>query len=308
VHKILEAIRDSDSPITALSAYRPGTAWKSQFEQLTGTLKQLLEPTLTPSDMFDLVMQYYEPVFERMYYDDYPKRRKELDQIKILITGYGDLQSFVDDTALDPPDTGSGESHAEDEQRLILSTIHSAKGLEWDTVFVIGLAEGRFPHQNASPGEQWEEERRLLYVAATRAKKKLVLTYPRELMTPDRQQMRTSMSPFLREISPGLYNTIDRGGAISAPLTSRYSQDAAVAPSTPKSGVGPNSVQGRDANPSLHLRSRPDHLHPRTTAGRGSFRPSRQQDSPPRLRQTGDRRVNSSALPFPFRPHQPLWP
>ena len=234
VHKILLTIRDSDSPITALTAYRPGPAWKTQFEQLTRTLQQLLDPALTPSDQFDLVMQYYEPVFERMYYDDYPKRRKELDQIKVLVTGYGDLQSFVDDTALDPPDTGSGEGHCEDEQRLILSTIHSAKGLEWDTVFVIGLADGRFPHQNATPGEQWEEERRLLYVAATRAKQQLVLTYPREMMTPDRQQMRASMSPFLREISPGLYNTHDRAGSTSTPLTSHSTQDRAVSPSTAK--------------------------------------------------------------------------
>ena len=90
-------------------------------------------------------------------------------------------------------------------EQLVLSTIHSAKGLEWDVVLVIGLAEGRFPHQNAVPGEQWEEERRLLYVAATRARKNLYLTYPQELITPDRKVIRTLMSPFLREINPGLY-------------------------------------------------------------------------------------------------------
>jgi DNA helicase-2/ATP-dependent DNA helicase PcrA len=234
VHKILQAIRDSDGPFAALAAYRPGPAWKTQFEQLTQTLQLLVNPALSPSDQFDLIMEYYEPVFEKMYYDDYPKRRKELDQIKALIAGYGDLQSFVDDTALDPPDTGSGERHCEVEQRLILSTIHSAKGQERDTVFVIGLAEGRFPHQNATPGEQWEEERRLLYVAATRAKRQLFLTYPRELMTPDRQHMRASMSPFLREISPGLYNTTDRAGASSSPMISKYAQDIPVAASTPK--------------------------------------------------------------------------
>jgi len=234
VHKILQTIRDTDAPIAALAAYRPGPTWKTQFEQLTHTLQRLSDPVLTPSDQFDLAMTYYEPVFEKIYYDDYPKRRKELDQIKALIAGYGDLQSFVDDTALDPPETGAGESVSPDEQRLILSTIHSAKGLEWDTVFVIGLAEGRFPHQNAAPGEQWEEERRLLYVAATRAKKHLVLTYPRELITPDRQQMRAAMSPFLREISPGLYTSTERAGALSSPLTSQYAPDARVAISTAK--------------------------------------------------------------------------
>ena len=97
-------------PFTALAAYRPGPAWKAQFDQLTHTSQRLIDPTLTPSDQFDLVMEYYEPVFEKMYYDDYPKRRKELDQIKALIAGYGDLQSFVDDTALDPPDIGTGKT------------------------------------------------------------------------------------------------------------------------------------------------------------------------------------------------------
>ncbi len=228
VHKILAAIRQSDTPFTALAAYRPAPAWKTQFDLLVATLQRLQEPGQTPSDQFDLVMEYYGPVFEKMYYDDYPKRRKELDQIKALIAGYGDLQSFVDDTALDPPDVGVATDVFADDSRLILSTIHSAKGLEWDTVFVIGLAEGRFPHMNATPGEQWEEERRLLYVAATRAKNQLYLTYPREMVTPDRQQMRTAMSPFLREINPGLYQAIDRAGTVTAPLTSQYQPSSSL--------------------------------------------------------------------------------
>ena len=232
VQKILHCLKESDAPLTALAAYQPAPAWKSQFDKLNEILQPLTQDALTPSDQFDLVMAYYEPIFEKIYYDDYPKRRKELDQIKILIAGYGDLQSFVDDTALDPPDVGTPGRTAMEENRLILSTIHSAKGLEWDTVFVIGLAEGRFPHQNATPGDQWEEERRLLYVAATRAKQQLFLTYPKELITPDRQHLRASMSPFLREISPGLYNTIDQTGTTSAPLVNRYVQEiASVTPS-----------------------------------------------------------------------------
>jgi len=232
VHKILASIRESDTPMTQLASYRPAAAWKSQFDQLNQTLAQLSQENLTPSNQFDLAMTYYEPIFEKIYYDDYPKRRKELDQIKALLAGYGDLQSFVDDTALDPPEVGTPEAADRDGQRLILSTIHSAKGLEWDTVFVIGLAEGRFPHQNATPGEQWEEERRLLYVAATRAKKQLFLTYPREMVTPDRQYLRATMSPFLREISPGLYQQTDRAGTLTLPQTSSYHPEPAAAPVT----------------------------------------------------------------------------
>jgi Superfamily I DNA and RNA helicases len=237
VHKILTAIKTTESPLAALAAYRPEPAWKAQFDLLTATLCGLLEPNLTPSDQFDLVMRYYGPIFEKIYHDDYPKRRRELDQIKVLIAGYDDLHSFVDDTALDPPETSTAADVFADDTRLVLSTIHSAKGLEWDTVFVIGLAEGRFPHMNAVPGEQWEEERRLLYVAATRAKNQLFLTYPQELVTPDRQQMRTAMSPFLREINPGLYHTIERAGAVTKPLTSHYQPAPA-----PASTIGKKST------------------------------------------------------------------
>ena len=249
VQKILAELKASPSPFAALAVYRPGPAWKTQFDQLTAALQRLLEPGLTPSDQFDLVMEYYGPVFEKMYYDDYPKRRRELDQVKALIAGYDSLQAFVDDTALDPPETGAGADAANDNTRLVLSTIHSAKGLEWDTVFVIGLAEGRFPHINATPGDQWEEERRLLYVAATRARNQLYLSYPRELVTPDRQQMRTAMSPFLREINPGLYVTVDRAGTVTAPLTSQYQPSLPPASAARKRGAAqPAFAEGMRVN------------------------------------------------------------
>jgi DNA helicase II / ATP-dependent DNA helicase PcrA len=203
--KILAAIRGAGEPLRALAAYKPAPAWRGGFERLIRMLESLSGEDLTPAARFDLLMEYYEPIFEKIYYDDYPRRRKEIDQLQALAASYGDVQSFVDDTALDPPESGRDATGGDGRERLVLSTIHSAKGLEWDVVLVIGLAEGRFPHQNAGPGEQWEEERRLLYVAATRARKNLFLTCPRELVTPDRKVVRTMMSPFLREINPGLY-------------------------------------------------------------------------------------------------------
>jgi DNA helicase-2/ATP-dependent DNA helicase PcrA len=207
--KILAAIKEDDDPLDALAGYRAAPGWKQGFGRLVEALAEMRRPGLTPAAVFDLVLEYYDPIFEKIYYDDYPKRRRDLNQIKALIGGYGDLQSFVDDTALDPPESAAAEEQAGEDKRLILSTIHSAKGLEWDAVFVLGLAEGRFPHPKTVPGEQWEEERRLLYVAATRARKQLFLSYPKELMTPDRKFLRTVMSPFLREINPGLYEIDD---------------------------------------------------------------------------------------------------
>jgi DNA helicase-2/ATP-dependent DNA helicase PcrA len=232
--KILASIKGEDNPLEALLRYKAAPGWKKGFERLTKALTAMSRPELTPAGIFDLVMEYYQPIFEKIYYDDYPKRRRDLDQIKALVGGYGDLQSFVDDTALDPPESTAAEKNGEDSQRLVLSTIHSAKGLEWDAVFVIGLAEGRFPHQKAVPGEQWEEERRLLYVAATRAKQQLFLTYPKQLMSPDRKFHHTVMSPFLREINPGLYELDDPAPTVSSAYSTGY--DGAIpSPQTRKS-------------------------------------------------------------------------
>ena len=204
--KISATIAAAADPFQTLAAYPAGKSWKDAYARLTRLFADLLAESRSPAALYEIVLAYYLPNFERLYSDDFPKRRKDIDQLKSVMDGYEDLQSFIDDTTLDPPEeeaaSGKGVS------RLVLTTIHSAKGLEFEAVFVIGLSEGRFPHASAVFGEQWEEERRLLYVASTRAKKYLYLTYPRQLMTPDRQFHRVGMSPFLNELSRGLYERI----------------------------------------------------------------------------------------------------
>jgi DNA helicase-2/ATP-dependent DNA helicase PcrA len=228
--KILATVRSAADPFAALAGYKPAPAWREGFDKLVRLFADMRKEERTPAALFVLLLAYYEPIFEKIYYDDYPKRRKDIDQVRALISEYGDLQSFVDDTALDPPESGHDASADRDGYgRLVLSTIHSAKGLEWDAVFVIGLAEGRFPHQSAVPGEQWEEERRLLYVAATRARRKLFLTYPREMVTADRKFTRSVVSPFVREINPGLYEHRQQSttaGPFAAPASGRAARTA----------------------------------------------------------------------------------
>jgi len=208
--KIADAIVGGGSPGQALSEYPCGKTWAPGMAKLAQLFKDMERETI-PGVLYELVWAYYQPLFEKIYRDDFPKRQKDLDQLKSIVAGYDNLQTFVDDTTLDPPGTAKGLS-TDDKERMILSTIHSSKGLEWDAVFVMGLADGRFPHAAAGMGEQWEEERRLLYVAATRARKYLYLTYPRVLMTPDRQFRRVGMSPFLSELRAGLFERIDRDG------------------------------------------------------------------------------------------------
>ena len=204
--KIAGQIGQSPAPFQHLAGFPAGKNWEEGLRRLAQLFADLLQEE-SPAVMYELIMIYYQPLFERLYHDDHPKRQKDLEQLQTIISEYGDLQTFVDDTTLDPPDS-SGSQRVEDLDRMVLSTIHSAKGLEWEAVFVIGLADGRFPHAKAEPGEQWEEERRLLYVAATRAKKVLYLSYPKELMTPDRQFRRVGISPFLAELQGGLFERI----------------------------------------------------------------------------------------------------
>jgi DNA helicase-2/ATP-dependent DNA helicase PcrA len=136
--------------------------------------------------------------------------------LRQLVAGYKDLQSLMDDTTLDPPeitDESLGGRLGKPPAQLILSTIHSAKGLEWDHVFVINLTTGRFPTCQPFMTKEWEEERRMFYVAATRARKMLYLSYPREVMSFDRQAQAGGMSPFLAELSPSLFDSGDRSSA-----------------------------------------------------------------------------------------------
>ncbi|MDX1776918.1 MAG: ATP-dependent helicase [Desulfobulbales bacterium] len=208
--KILAVLKSADDPFAALAQYPAAPGWQKGLAELAEMFALLKDPALTPAAQFDILRQYYQPIFERIYYDDYPKRSRDIEQLRTIVAGYDTLAALVDDTALEPPESAVV---FDDADRLVLSTVHSAKGLEWDTVFIISLAEGKFPVAQALAGEQWEEERRLLYVAATRAKRRLYMTYPREIMSVDRQFSRARLSPFLAEISPVLYKST--GGVLT---------------------------------------------------------------------------------------------
>jgi len=205
--KITAFIGNAEDPFVALKKYPAGKTWQGSFSKLLSLFAELRSGRQTPAMLYERVLNYYQPIFQQLYGDDYPKRQKDLDQLVAILKEYDELQSFIDDTTLDPPETSS--SNVSDQKRLVLSTIHSSKGLEFDAVFIIGVADGRFPHASTGIGAQWEEERRLLYVAATRAKEYLYLTYPRQVMTPDRRFIQVGMSPFISELNKGLFQRAD---------------------------------------------------------------------------------------------------
>ena len=133
------------------------------------------------SDMGETIIEYYIPILKKMY-DDHPKRGKQLEHLVTIMERYTVLGEFFTDMALEPPNTVKDDSfsmNSSDNDRLVLSTVHSAKGLEWNTVFVIWTLDGRFPSVHALNKEkELEEELRLMYVAATRAKENLFFIYP----------------------------------------------------------------------------------------------------------------------------------
>ncbi len=169
----------ADDPIAVLRQTAGRVA--GSFKELAAMLEEARQAgSIGPAEQVNEAYRYYLPILKEQY-DDYPKRMRDLEQLYAMAERYGTLREFLDDLALEPPDEGLGdpEAAAREDERLILSTIHSAKGLEWQCVFVIWVVDGRFPSAySMTTEEELEEERRLLYVAVTRAKKYLYLTYP----------------------------------------------------------------------------------------------------------------------------------
>ena len=144
-----------------------------------GKVRELL-PKKKPQEIVEEIVAYYRPILKDKY-DDFTKREKDLEHFEYLSTQYSNLEDFISDLALEPPDAsveGMYKNNSDDEA-LTISTIHSAKGLEWDSVFIIGAVDGRFPSAYSfNSEEEMDEELRLMYVAATRAKNNLYITYP----------------------------------------------------------------------------------------------------------------------------------
>jgi DNA helicase-2/ATP-dependent DNA helicase PcrA len=129
---------------------------------------------------------------------------RDLEHFLGMTERYRSLERLITDMALEPPTDSVDSALAvdPDEGPLVLSTIHSAKGLEWHSVFIIWALEGRFPsYYNINTPEELEEERRLLYVAATRAKENLYITYPVKIFDRGMGTVLSRPSQFLEGIS-----------------------------------------------------------------------------------------------------------
>ncbi len=197
--KIFETLINSDNGLVALSEFKGRATWVKEVKRLGAKLLDLSNSSKGLKHILEELIAWYKPYLESRYFDDYPKRLQELEHLKAISENYQDAIEFLSDLALDPPETDADDPLADN--KVVLSTIHSAKGLEWKVVFLISLCEGRFPsHFAEHRPDEIEEERRLFYVAATRAKDNLYLCYPSFVNIQGAGLMPARPSRFLSEI------------------------------------------------------------------------------------------------------------
>jgi DNA helicase-2/ATP-dependent DNA helicase PcrA len=206
--RIIEKLVDTGDPWRALqyggiAAELPKRARRG-YEQARGTLTQLGHPSMTgnPSAMFDFLLEQGFEGYLRQHHANAEQRVEDVRQLGAFAGQFDHYESFLEELALvenvsaeDLKGGGTPDEH------LLLSTVHQAKGLEWEAVFMICLADGQFPLGRAlSTEEEIEEERRLFYVAVTRARSDLYLCCPQWGTARDRSRVMLRPSRFLAEL------------------------------------------------------------------------------------------------------------
>ncbi len=173
--------------------------------QILDTLRQ---QKITPNEILTNLIEHYQPYLTAQYPEDWPRRQQGLEELVHIASAYTDLEQFMADLSLEAP-----ESNELEENTITLSTIHSAKGLEWDVVIILDLVEDRFPSRHALvKSEDFEEERRLMYVACTRARKQLELSMPMTLYNKQYGHSEPAIpSPFIQDIPSSLLEEWQEG-------------------------------------------------------------------------------------------------
>jgi DNA helicase-2/ATP-dependent DNA helicase PcrA len=180
---MMESMADRSWDPNAFGQFTPPARAAEAHRNLAGLLRRLRTTKQREGGIgeeIDEIRRLYDTILGERY-DHSEPRLADLDQLRVIASSYPDRSTFLAALALEPPANtqdlaGSGES---EDDALVISTVHSAKGKEWDAVFVIWAVDGWFPSSRSlEDEEQLEEERRLMYVAMTRARNHLAVTYP----------------------------------------------------------------------------------------------------------------------------------
>jgi DNA helicase-2/ATP-dependent DNA helicase PcrA len=180
--RIWEHLRSSEDPVGAI----PGACGLVPKKSLEGFNRFLdLMRSLSGENFLSRPAGAVEHILRHGYedylYSTYPNAEMRIEDIQQMMRyalRYDSMETFLSDMTLQGVSDAEAGAEAGSEGRVILSTVHQAKGLEWKTVFIIGMNDGRFPSAKSLKNDDEEEERRLFYVGATRAKDSLFLCYP----------------------------------------------------------------------------------------------------------------------------------
>jgi DNA helicase-2/ATP-dependent DNA helicase PcrA len=232
--RLLAALQEGPDPVAALRAYLPPPSARSDWPALRTLWLALHDGEHAWPAAFDAALQWYEPQLLRLH-DDAAVRLADLRQLRQIALGQPSCERFLAELTIDPPQASSDESGAphRDEDYLILSTMHSAKGQEWSAVHVLNVVDGCMPADLATgSAAEIEEERRLLYVAMTRARRHLNLLAPQRFHVTQQSRwgdrhLYASLSRFL---SPAVLACCDLEGPPAGP-------ESRLAPELPAGSV-----------------------------------------------------------------------
>jgi DNA helicase-2/ATP-dependent DNA helicase PcrA len=204
--KILDELATARLTIKANPDAQTSFRYNDKIAGLFQLLYKLHTGKELPSEKVQMIFDYYWPLFKDRY-DDYNKRNKDLEIFHNISENYKSLDNLLADMAIEPIIDSVIDIDAPDkeEEFVTLSTIHSAKGLEWHSVFIIHAVEGYFPSSRSVENlDSLEEERRLMYVASTRAKQNLFITYPMNMFDREAGMTLSKPSRFISEMKPEL--------------------------------------------------------------------------------------------------------
>ncbi len=234
--KCVDLLEAQSGALAALEGYQAPQAIAGDFGKLRSLMQALSERERPWAGQIRQVRDWYQPHLERIY-EQVHTRRADLDQLEQLGGQYPSRERFITELTLDPPHATSdlAGTPLHDEDYLVLSTVHSAKGMEWDSVYVLNVVDGSFPSEFATSRQDLiEEERRLLYVAMTRARNELQLCVP--LKFPLTQQPKNGDAHVYggrsRFVSDKMLKSMEQIGQQSTALTDAVALDGTERPAT----------------------------------------------------------------------------